>query len=108
VFAIADQLGHSNPMTIFRTYGHLSPQIRESEVRQRFTVLEPENAVTASRQAKKLKRWRESLHGGDWRTYAKISDVESRANLEEGGQSMVSHIEELESLGQSVRRLASS
>jgi hypothetical protein len=60
-----------------RTYGHLSPQIRESEVRQRFTSIDRANLKAAKRKKKQLRRWRSNLHGGDWRTYAKISDTAS-------------------------------
>jgi hypothetical protein len=72
---VAEQLGHANSDTVSRTYGHLSPQIRESEVRQRFTTLNRENAALANRTRKALKRWRSSLHGSNWRTYAIITDV---------------------------------
>jgi integrase/recombinase XerD len=75
VYAVAEQLGHSNPTTVLRTYGHLSPQIRESEVRQRFTTLSIENEEAAMLKAVELQAWRASLHGGNWRDYAKITDV---------------------------------
>lgn len=75
VYAVAEQLGHSNPTTVLRTYGHLSPQIRESEVRQRFTTLSIENEEAAHLRGDELRAWRASLHGGNWREYAKINDV---------------------------------
>ena len=75
IYAVADQLGHADPTTVLRTYGHLSPQIRESEVRQRFTMLSEENAKVADERRIELQNWRKSLHGGDWREYARISDV---------------------------------
>lgn len=75
VYAVAEQLGHANPTTVLRTYGHLSPQIRESEVRQRFTMVSEENALIANARREALREWRASLHGGDWREYAKIHDV---------------------------------
>jgi integrase/recombinase XerD len=74
VFAVAEQLGHIEPTTVLRTYGHLSPQIRESEVRQRFSTLNSRNRKLAELESRKLSRWRNSLHGKDWRTYAKITD----------------------------------
>lgn len=80
ILVVADQLGHANAMTVLKTYGHLSPQIRESEVRQRFTTLSADNLKMAKRQKKKLKAWRSSLHGADWRTYAEITDTSSRRN----------------------------
>lgn len=76
VYAVAEQLGHANPTTVLRTYGHLSPQIRESEVRQRFTSISEENGDLARSSAEELRSWRASLHGGDWREYAKIVDVQ--------------------------------
>jgi integrase/recombinase XerD len=76
VFAVAEQLGHADPAQVLRTYGHLSPQIRESEVRQRFSTISTENRDTAKQQEKALTAWRSALHGKDWRTYAQIDDVE--------------------------------
>lgn len=75
VFVVADQLGHVDPATVLRTYGHLSPQIRESEVRQRFGVLDPANARFAAERFAELSAWRGRLHGTDWREYARITDV---------------------------------
>jgi integrase len=78
IFAVADQLGHVDPTTVLRTYGHLSPQIRESEVRQRFTAVDPENAIAAQEATTRLEEWRSSLHGAPWREYARIVDVAPR------------------------------
>ncbi|SEP82335.1 Phage integrase family protein [Devosia sp. YR412] len=75
VYAVAAQLGHADPTTVLRTYGHLAPQIRESEVRQRFTPVSPENDEAARGRSDELRDWRANLHGGVWREYAKISDV---------------------------------
>ena len=75
VYAVAAQLGHADPTTVLKTYGHLAPQIREAEVRQRFTTVSPENDDAARLRVDELYQWRASLHGGDWREYAKISDV---------------------------------
>lgn len=75
VYAVAAQLGHADPTRVLRTYGHLAPQIREAEVRQRFTAVSPENDDAARRRLEELRDWRASLHGGEWREYAKISDV---------------------------------
>jgi len=75
VYAVAEQLGHANPTTVLRTYGHLSPQMRESEVRQRFTPLSWDHTQAAEGRHEELRTWRGSLHGGDWRTYAQISEV---------------------------------
>lgn len=81
LIVVADQLGHRNINTVSSTYGHLSPQIRESEVRQRFTSIDGFYARKAQRQRKKMTEWRESLHGGDWRTYATIHDLTAISNV---------------------------
>jgi integrase len=78
IFAVAEQLGHADPTTVLRTYGHLSPQIRESEVRQRFSVLDAGNDEAAQAGAAELAEWRNRLHGTDWREYARILDVAPR------------------------------
>jgi len=80
---VAEQLGHANTVTVSRTYGHVSPQIRESEVRQRFTVLSPANAKAAESKRKSLARWRKAFRGSDWRSYAAISDLKSTRNTED-------------------------
>jgi integrase/recombinase XerD len=78
VFAIAEQLGHADPSVVLRTYGHLTPQIRESEVRQRFSTLDIDNANQVVPRREELTAWRNSLHGGNWRTYAQITDIPPR------------------------------
>ena len=78
IYSVAEQLGHADPTTVLRTYGHLSPQIRESEVRQRFTTIDPDNDEAAFAAAQDLATWRGKLHGGDWREYARIVDVAPR------------------------------
>ena len=80
---VAEQLGHANTVTVSRTYGHVSPQIREFEVRQRFTVLSPANAKAAESKKKSLARWRKAFRGSDWRSYASISDLKSKKNTED-------------------------
>ncbi|WP_375207683.1 tyrosine-type recombinase/integrase [Hyphococcus sp.] len=80
LIVVADQLGHANTNTVSQTYGHLSPQIRESEVRQRFTTVDGFYARKAKRDKKKMSDWRASLHGGDWRGYASIHDVSASSN----------------------------
>ena len=77
---VAEQLGHANTVTVSRTYGHVSPQIREAEVRQRFASLTAANARAASHARKALERLRRDFHGRGRDTYAKITDLKSRAN----------------------------
>src|SRR5205809_1102122 len=77
---ISERRGQGNTVAVSGTCGHVSPRIRGSEVRQRFTVLEAKNGRAADRQKRKLARWRSSLHGSDWRSYAKIADLSSVRN----------------------------
>lgn len=49
--------------------------MREAEVRQRFTVVSGTNDELARSRSEELSKWRDSLHGGHWREYAKIADV---------------------------------
>jgi integrase len=80
IMVVSEQLGHVHALTVLKTYGHLTPQIRESEVRQRFTTVSDQNLKRARRRRKQLNDWRESLHGGKWNTYAQISDLISCRN----------------------------
>lgn len=78
---VAEQLGHVSSDTVSRTYAHMAPQIRESEVRQRFSQISRKNAQLAKSQSTRLTRWRGSLHGKTWRTYAKITEKPDGARL---------------------------
>ena len=80
LIVVSEQLGHTNTFQVSRSYGHLSPQIREAEVRQRFTTLDARYARAANRKKKSLSNWRNRLHGHRGSTYAKISDLDSRSN----------------------------
>jgi len=82
LLVVAEQLGHANAYTVSKTYAHLAPQIRESEVRQRFTVLSPENAQRAQQKRKALDKWRGSLYGSNWRTYADIGAIDAQNPVE--------------------------
>ena len=88
---IAEQLGHANTTTVSRTYGHLAPQIREAEVRQRFASLCPESASAAEIGADYLADLRTRLHGSNWRGYAQIADTSSwpRSNFYRGDAELV-------------------
>jgi integrase len=88
---VAEQLGHADTTTVSRTYGHLAPQIREAEVRHRFTWLDVENAKLADAEAHELEQLRTSLHGPDWRSYAQISPTGSwpRSNFYRGDAQLV-------------------
>ena len=88
---VAEQLGHASTASVSRTYGHLAPQIREAEVRQRFAMLDPDNADTADQHAQTLIDLRARLHGPDWRGYAQIADVGCwpRSNFYRGDAELV-------------------
>lgn len=80
---VAEQLGHVNSVSVSRTYGHIAPQIREAEVRQRFVSLKSKKSdVRTRRQAKKLiKRWEQKHGASATATYAKINDLKSLRNI---------------------------
>ena len=80
LIVVSEQLGHLHTFQVSRSYSHLAPQIRESEVRQRFAILNSHYARMAKHRAKSLARLRGRLHGTKWRTYAKITDLTSRSN----------------------------
>ena len=77
LIVVAEQLGHATINTVANTYGHLAPQIREAEVRQRFTMVDEETSWAAAARRDELTAWRRRLHGGDWLTYADIGDLRS-------------------------------
>ncbi|MEO1243783.1 MAG: site-specific integrase [Pseudomonadota bacterium] len=76
--AVADQLGHTNIVTVSRTYAHFAPQIRESEVRQRFRSIDTRMKRRASRMRNELTQLRIDLYGGDGSSYAAIADLKTR------------------------------
>ena len=76
--AVADQLGHANTLTVSRTYAHFAPQIRESEVRQRFRSVDIKMKRRASRISKELTALRVQLYGRDGAQYAEIADLKTR------------------------------
>jgi len=73
--AVAEQLGHRDGVTVLRTYAHLTPQIRESEVRQRFSAVSQENVRLARREKRRLQSMRSEAVGHNWTTYAQINDM---------------------------------
>ena len=72
LIVVSEQLGHRTINTVANTYGHLAPQIREAEVRQRFTTVDDALGAEAARRSEELAAWRGSLHGGEWRSYANL------------------------------------
>lgn len=101
---VAEQLGHADTTTVTRTYGHLAPQIRESEIRYRFSPLDPENSRLAEVEAQTLEHLRTSLHGPDWRGYARINPIGSwpRRNMFHGDSNLVAMLREQEDRGAEV------
>lgn len=73
--SVSEQLGHVSPVTVMRVYGHLSPQIRESEIRQRFTSIDSDLAMRAERNQDALREWRAELYGGTGEDYARINQL---------------------------------
>jgi integrase/recombinase XerD len=61
---VAKQLGHANTDTVSRTYGHLSPNTCETEIRSRFAPLSQTMAEAAGSKSKELDRIRSSLQSG--------------------------------------------
>ncbi len=60
---IADQLGHVNTVQVMRTYGHLAPCSRASEIRQLAPSIDDGVAVSASHQAEALRQIRAKFTG---------------------------------------------
>ena len=79
LIVVAEQLGHKNINAVSTVYGHLAPQIREAEIRQRFTPISVENSTNAKAQRAALLRLRKSVQKPGWRDYATINDLTSKA-----------------------------
>lgn len=88
---IADQLGHASTSTVSRTYGHLAPQVREAEIRHRFTTISEDLASRAASDRDRLDNLRATLRGTDWRAYAQMpaSGHWPRANFFRGDAELV-------------------
>jgi integrase/recombinase XerD len=78
LIVVAEQLGHRSILTVSTVYGHLAPQIRESEVRQRFTSISRRNSDKARITKPELIQLRSGLQREDWRSYANIVDLSAR------------------------------
>ena len=75
---VARQLGHSDTRTVAQTYGHLAEHFREQQIREKFTSLGDTQRRFASDKRVELETLWQSVHGGDWRTYALVSQNDSR------------------------------
>lgn len=79
---VADQLGHANTVSVSRTYGHIAPQIREAEVRQRFVSLKSaRNRKLADKEKRLLISWKRRADKHPTKTYARILDLKSLKNI---------------------------
>lgn len=75
---VARQLGHADTRTVAQTYGHLAEHFREQQIREKFTSLGETQRHLASAKRTELEALWESVHGGDWRSYALVSQNDSR------------------------------
>ncbi len=75
---MARQLGHADTRTVAQTYGHLAEHFREQQIREKFTSLGDTQRHLASAKRTELEALWESVHGGDWRSYALVSQNDSR------------------------------
>ncbi len=74
---VAKQLGHANTVTVSNTYGHLAEHYRESQVRTRFTPLDPVQQYEADRRKVELECLWAKFQRTDWRDYGKLSAMSS-------------------------------
>ena len=77
LIVVAQQLGHANTDTVSRTYGHLSPQTREYEVRHRFSTLDKYQMDLARSLKQELSAIKSSLQGDVDRQYGVIDERQS-------------------------------
>jgi len=71
---ISEQLGHRDIKMVHEVYGHLAPQIVESEIQKRFQPVNATLSARAKRAKPELTLLRKKLFGPNWRPYAKIRD----------------------------------
>jgi integrase len=74
---VAKQLGHASTATVSNTYGHLAEHYRESQIRTRFTPLDPLQQVEAARRSRQLESLWEKFQRADWREYGRLSPTTS-------------------------------
>lgn len=75
---VARQLGHADTRTVTNTYGHLAESYHEEMIRTRFSPLSPDQQRDAARRQLELDALWRSLHGDDWRTYARLPASSAR------------------------------
>ncbi|MCA0920208.1 tyrosine-type recombinase/integrase [Pseudooceanicola nanhaiensis] len=69
---VAKQLGHANTITVSNTYGHLSEQFREEQIRTRFSPLSQAHRALAVDNRSDLEHLWHSFQRNDWRDYAQV------------------------------------
>jgi hypothetical protein len=70
---VAKQLGHANTITVSNTYGHLAEHFRESQIRKRFSPLDPLQLEEMARRKGQLESLLQRFEEADWREYGKLS-----------------------------------
>ena len=95
---IAQQLGHATTDTVSRTYGHLAPQIRETQIKTHFAELDRKFAAQARLMADKFEALSKSLQGEDWRDYGRLSVTCSwpRSNFVVSDKGVIQLLKQLE------------
>lgn len=74
---VAKQLGHANTITVSNTYGHLSEQFREEQIRTRFSPLSQTHRALAAEKRSVLEHLWHSFQREDWRDYARVDNKSS-------------------------------
>lgn len=87
LIVVAQQLGHATADTVARTYGHMSPQIREMQVRRNFAPLLGRTTEVARDVIERVKELNAIHDTQDWRGYADLEDTSAwpRANFGRNG-----------------------
>lgn len=75
LIVVAQQLGHATADTVARTYGHMSPQIREMQVRRNFAPLFATDDPVAPEIMDRIAELSTKLQPDDWRAYGMLDDT---------------------------------
>lgn len=74
---VAKQLGHASSITVSKTYGHLSEQYREEQIRRSFSPLSAELIQVAYDMRHELDALWSNVQATDWRQYASQDRITS-------------------------------
>ena len=69
---VAKQLGHASSVTVSNTYGHLAEQFRESQIRNRFSPLDPAQQCEIQRRQDQLQSLWRRFQRTEWREYGRL------------------------------------